>query len=354
MKKTYHVYPSNCYNSSRVLTQSSWDDISVFVHRTKGAKPTVSGFLSIHLSVLNLVKIVYCEKSLSNLVFHSQSSLIYLHIFRLLSLLLRKKNFNIIYDIHDLNELEPCIQYSTPYHYLRYGIIRHHILRFLENLCFQDRNVKVITVSSGLALVLSRTYKVNKMPTVVLNISSVVNSQLPSHQTFKYENAFLFFGQKERFPTDLVALINKSGIKLHIYGRGFSQKWIEENFPSDHACIEFFGPYSPEKLDFLYNYKVLLIYAPHYKSLNYKYSLPNKLFQALSHGLSVFVSSNFQEMLSMFEDIPGSVSPIEADNLISYFSDIISVRGEFYTHKIRQRLEQLYLESSVAYKNLML
>ena len=56
------------------------------------------------------------------------------------------------------------------------------------------------------------------------------------------------------------------------------------------------------------NYNYLILYSPNNDSDNFKYSLPNKFFQAIGNGLSLIISSNFVEIRDKLSPISGACS----------------------------------------------
>lgn len=342
---TYHIYKTDCYKASRVLMQSTWEDESIFYHRPK------DGFKNDD-QYLNLKKIfglaIGIKKNCA-VVFHSQSSLPYLILFFFLVKILNLKNFSIVYDIHDLHEK---ITESFLVRITNCSDVRYYCFRFFEAIIFMIKPIVKITVSKGLAQEMASKYS-TLAPIVIRNIS-LVNNNKNILSSDRYEKAVLFFGTTERVPLEIVAELHAIGMELHLFGRGITENWLRSRIPEVHLqTVKIFGEYSPEKMEFLNNYNFLVIYTPNNLSLNFKYSLPNKLFQALNSGVSVLVSKNFEEMAELFEEIPGSVGVIEDNNLSSSITELFNYRDKKYFYDIADRINFLALDSKELYQSVI-
>jgi len=306
----YHIYKANCYNSSRVMLQTEWDFESILVHQVVPKKSSYgdSGFHEVNLGFLNLLRIVFCLRSQSaTFVFHAQSSLPFLLFVRLLSFFLDINGLRIVYDIHDYHERK---KESGLYRMLRYYWFRYLIIRCLESLVLNDKRVRVITVSNGLSKKVSESYGCGR-PKVVMSAHQPPFSK-QKDESFKNRTCHaVYFGISEHAPpVSLVKELAKQGISFHIYGRGMSEGFYDlddELLPS----IRYFGEYDPSDLSFLLKYRYLVLYKPEVESVNYRVALPNKMFQGMGAGLSFIVSQNFEEMIHLLNDVPGSLGVLK-------------------------------------------
>lgn len=299
----YHFYKTNCNKASRVLMQCRWDDEFSFIH----IDPNGDGGSSLKFGCTTLLQKIFKLANGDAIVFHSQSSLPYL----LLAFLFKKIFFlkgRYVYDIHDLHEQNSNSQI------LSRDFLRYWIFLFFEYLSFKINEIPKLTVSDGLSNVMSIRYSANK-PGVVMNISvEPIQSRGPTGG--QRLQSIVFFGTKERFPIDALPELVRGGFELHVYSRDVDATWLANRLSErEIGCVKLFGEYHPNKLDFLPNYDLTIIYSPEDKSLNFRHSLPNKLFQALSAGVTVLVSENFEEMLDLFSDTPCAVLPVNLSNL---------------------------------------
>lgn len=281
--------------------QSRWDEKSVFVHDSKSDDYSVN----IKLSLLALLKLLRRALEIDVIVFHAQSSLPYLLISYLYIKLVGKKIL-FIYDIHDLHE------WDLSFKLISRPALRYCVLGFFEWIVFSIEEIRKITVSNGLAILMSKKY--GKPPPVVVRNTSSEGKRLPFANRLK--NTVLFFGIKERAPIGLFDKLNSVGVEVHLYGRGMTEDWLVNILRDNLGGVKVFGEYSPERMDFLNNYKVLILY-PSDNKLNYKYSMPNKLFQAIDHGLCVVVSDYFDEILQTFKSAAGCIYSANDENIQS-------------------------------------
>lgn len=321
--------------------QSKWDQKSSFVHR--GAIIVENGDAT--LGLVSLYKILRVCKAGDTFVFHSQSSLPYLIAAYLASLFFGKL-IKYVYDIHDLHESS-----ATAGVFSRDNV-RYLILGIFEYLVFRVHRIRKITVSIGLAIEMAKRYKCSR-PSVVYNISSS-NLQQRQRNQLDVKKPVVFFGTAERVPISLLPKLESSSFGLHIYGRGITIEWVKEVAGlKESKNIATFGEYNPKDMSFLQSYDYLLIYAPENYSLNFRYSMPNKLFQALAAGLTVLVSDNFHEMLSSFSDVTPAVIAVNDTNLMTVIDNIALKRTDKYFDTISSRLNILYEESKSSYCNVL-
>lgn len=281
----YHIYRTDCFRSSRVMLQKEWQPNSVFMHKRE-KYPTASEKLEKPLSISAITTLALRSSKADTFIFHAQSALPYLLIFAITCALLLKKR-NVIYDIHDLHEHAHTRLIDLGFR----GAARFLALSALEQLCFQITSITKTTVSNGLSNELSDRYKTKDVITL-LSIIAPINPYKGAHS----QTALVFFGTPKRFPFELLELINDNQIELAVYGKGMDSQWLTTKTQKQWPTVYFYGEYDPSDMSFLQNHKALLLYHPLDKTKNFKYSLPNKFFQALSHGLDIIISSNFTEM----------------------------------------------------------
>lgn len=352
ISKTYHVYKADCFCTSRLYMESKWDKFPVFIHRPSTASRSSwqdeSEIESLRLTAVALIKLIYRMSIHHVMIFHAQPSLPYLLLSRLAAVIFNKKDIVIVYDMHDLHEHE---RHDGVINFIRYSVVRHFVLGMLENICFRDKAIKKMTVSKGLALEVSRKYNCN-LPHVVRSVPPWhdVDLSVPLAPDNKHE--LLFFGSPERMPTRLMKQFEKQGLKLHLYGKDITTQSIAQltDLVMDPDRIKMFGCYSPSDMGFLRKYTYSILYNPNVNKLNFKYSLPNKLFQALNSGLSVLVSPNFSEMIDLFSELPGAVEVIQDDDDLSAAIERVSVkRGSSYRARVSKFIDQLREEARSAY-----
>ena len=311
--------------------QADWDKKSVFIHKcsTSGEKKIPEKELSF-IAIKNLISL----KTPTALVFHAQSSLPYLIFFKLLNKIYKKNNFNVVYDIHDLHEDSDKS--------LR-GKIRYWILRFFEKRVFLDENIKKITVSQGLSEELSNCYTPMSKPLVVYNVARTNLSNVPNTRT----KDLVFFGSKERVPFELFETLKEENLKLDIFGKGITKEWLEEESKiSKLDFINVFGEYDPKNMQFLLDYKYLILYYPKGNSKNFIYSMPNKYFQALDSGLKVVLSSNFEEMITFSKRINNFYIELKS---ASDLKRLLNSSSDMSENEARSMLEETLFASKQNY-----
>jgi hypothetical protein len=105
----------------------------------------------------------------------------------------------------------------------------------------------------------------------------------------------------------------------------------------------------------LLDYQYLVLYHPTNKALNYRFSLPNKLFQAMSAGLSLIVSENFVELIATLEHIPGSVFVLKKGHCIQEAIDTLEAnRSPSYCQIIQRLAQDLHKNSRKIYLDTIL
>lgn len=351
---TYHFYKTNCFKASRLMMQAGLDANPVFVHRpeqyaeNQSAQAMIS---SIRLSYWSLLNIFYKERDTgATFIFHAQSSLPYLLTCVFFTYLMRSKKVQLIYDIHDLHEVKWL---ASIWHRFRYSLIRGGLLGLMERIVFQLSSIKKMTVSNGLARMMAEKYAAEK-PSLVRNIS-YFNEELDL-STKNFENRLVYFGQKDRAPMqEFLDSVIKNQLSIHLHGRGVPELNGGQHMFSrfGESSIQYYGAYSPDDLSFLREYDVLILWRPDDCSLNYRFSLPNKVFQAMWFGMSVIVSENFEEISELFKDVSGAVyilrDPLE---LPVCLSELCQLRGSDYIKRIQFFLQSLHEDNESLYLNL--
>lgn len=254
-----------------------------------------------------------------------------------------KKKSNIVYDIHDLHEWDVNdAKFSK-------NTIRFYILGALERAAFKIKEIKKLTVSQGISEVIAREYGVNP-PIVVRNISIIQNENKKPIET-RINNAVVFFGTRERVPFKIINELKKFNIELHLYGKNITKEWLKKLLPeNDLENVKFFGEYDPNNLEFLDAYKAMIIFAPENKTLNFKYSLPNKLFQALERGVAVVISENFEEMRDTFPSTPMVTSSCEK-RFVENTKKVLENISQKDLEDASRRVRDLCIENRLVYLN---
>lgn len=355
MIETYHFYKWDCFASSRLLLQASWDYKSTFVHlpNRKTLRPTIAPAIDeIKLSIVSLIKIAFTRRTNLVAIFHAQSSLPYLILFRSIVFISRKKNISLVYDMHDYLEYEPM---SGLYSRIRFGLLRYRLLAILEFLCARDKSIKIITVSQGLADTLASKYHA-MVPTVIRSIPKAPIFPTAGFPSFQSQNnkCMVYFGTIAHAPLLAIKKISDEGLRIDLYGRDIDKDSLILRVANiDLSNVSICGAYQPADLGFLEKYSILLLYRPEVTSINYRYALPNKLFQALGYGLSMLISDNFVEMRRLFSDIPGAIGTLDAeDSISSQINHLLAMRAVDYKARIKEKLDALHNESELNYKKL--
>jgi hypothetical protein len=354
-RKTFHVYKIDCFKASRLVLQGAWDSNPVFLHKTDlvGIIPAGTNgdnlIDSRRLGILLLFRLLLADQVENGrtFVFHAQATLPYLLLSRVVLFLLKRKETTLVYDMHDLHEKLPV---KGIWRYIRYNFIRYYILGLLERYCFRDEYIRKITVSEGLSREVARIYRCD-MPVVVRSIPQPERRKLMDNLEGREQKALVYFGAIAHAPLSLLDSIQKAGLELHLYGRDITREAVVERVGNRGlVCVDIFGEYLPENMDFLSNYACLLFYKPEDNSINYRYSLPNKVFQALNAGLSLVVSENFIEIKELFDGIPGAVIVLESgQDITQVIERASSMRNENNIQKLFDYLYKLHEQSKQSY-----
>lgn len=354
--KVIHVYKTDCLQASRVLLQTKWlVGETIFLHRTsnEGRLDLDGGVVdSRKLSVGSLLRLaINLRGQGAKWVFHAQSSLVYLYLLKIFLCVDRRFADLVVYDMHDLNEkpgVRPSLRSARSW-------VRYLVLAAAEWGVAKMKSVCAITVSNGLARAFaSRTG--GRLPVVVRSapLPSLGTDDLAARSRF--ERALLFFGTPQRVPFELVQGLASAGYELHLYGRGIDEELVEKNLPENlRGAVKLFGPYRPTSLDFIGQYRFVVLYKPGIVSDNFRYSLPNKFFQGLAYGTGFVVSENFEEIREVVESIPGLgivVRSGEEGRLGDLLRDS-NIGGAAYYRDVHSLAERLSLGACGAYRDVM-
>lgn len=278
----------------------------------------------------------------TRMVFHGQPALPYLFCAALARGLGRGRA-DFLYDIHDLHEkATKGIR----------GIPRWVLLGCLEWACLRLGRVRAITVSPGLVREVARRYGCHE-PSLCYSIPlPAAARKLPYGHS---RHGLVYFGLIEdyRLSEDRLNALMREGLSIAVYGRlvpAYRSSFELLTRYETLKVVQMRGEYRPDDLDFLDEYEALLMDFSATRSANVRHCLPNKLFLALRHGLTVLVSPNLEDAIAVFSSIPGAVMPLMPDTTIrEVIRRARSMRPVDYVERINRRLDQLHAESRAAY-----
>jgi len=271
---TYHILKADCFGSSRINTQKSWDAHPVFIHkRHSNSISHTNKFIDIDSfdrNVMSLIFLILKLKGKQTLVFHEQGMLPFLLLTRIIALLFRKNKIIFVYDMHDLHEY---IKERNIWRCIRYSFLRYYSLIVLEYICFRDNSIKKIVVSEGMANEVAKLYDFSLPPQVVMSCSPLEKKPFDS-LAVENKKALVYFGKAEHAPFELINQIKEIGFELHLYGRDIAPEAVSALVGADKLnCVRFLGEYFPNDLFFLSQYSFLILYKPHIKTVNYRIGL---------------------------------------------------------------------------------
>lgn len=227
--------------------------------------------------------------------------------------------------------------------------MRFYILELLERLVCSVPNVRLMTVSEGLKKIILKKIP-GKAIHVVYSIPDPGELTPFTHQDSHDKTDLVFFGLGDRAPIKMLEYLKGNKIKLDIYGRDMPLA-ITEYANTNSQPIRFLGEYNPSDMSFLRKYKYLILVSDKTQD-NFRFSLPNKLFQALSYGLTPILSPVFEEAINLFKDVPGAVIVLHNANDLA---EIIRKHKTEHLHedrynKVIARIQLLYNESKRIYQ----
>lgn len=349
-----HIYKSDCFGSSRLMLQAKWDEQSVFIHKTgvlDGEIHEVDGKKIISQKLLwkNIISVLRCEE-VNSMVFHAQSSILYLlacYVYLVVWGCGRK--VLLVYDIHDLNEYVSRCGVNKYFDYIYY---RYNVFLLLEYFVLHVLHIKSMTVSKGLSRIISKRYRCDR-PKIVR--SAILPDAMPVRQNNQNNKCrAVYFGTRNHLPISLIPELIKYDISVDFYGRDVRKGEVLRGLPREKENLfRFYGAYIPENLDFLNAYDLLILFKPEKVSINYRYALPNKMYQSLAHGLSILVSDNFIEMKYLLRCISGAVVVFkDGDDLPSVLTRVRQNKDE-YVRAAWQFVVQLHNEARYNYQEMV-
>lgn len=313
----YHVTKVPLERSSRVSSQINFFPDSSHVVELKSLRESIK---------------ILSKLQGDTIVFHQQASLVCMLIFLLISSFNKRDN-EIIYDMHDL----VIFDYAGFVRRLRACII--YILEFFV----MQFNFKIITVSNGLAKIIKERY--GKDAIVVYNFPlDYKENTFSIMQDYNEFKKLCYFGiiDEKRIPLSLfkrVSSLNK-GERIDVYG------YISPVSNFSFSSLDFLNykcEFEPRDMSFLNNYNVLVFVTDQELNLNYKYCMPNKIFQALNYGMDILVSDFFEEIVETFLDAN------QKDNIFSSIESVKYLSAE----KMSKKLDQLYIQSKSNFISVM-
>lgn len=290
-------------------------------------------------------------------VAHEQGSLVYLLFSIVCSMFYRKKN-NFAYDIHDIMYF-PNIKYVDVFVFLKKSINL-----ILERIVFALPFIKLMSVTEGLSEYYYRRY--GKRPAVVRNVSVPIT--FPRVRKFPSKLAavkFVYFGFPTIFPFHLLDSIRLLGIVINYYGPALeSMKKNDifcQGYGSAYAMYERnkdliiqHGEFNQDDLSFLVEYDMLVI-SDNERSSNIKWSLPNKIFQALAHGMSVLAIGDFEEARNFFSPL-NTMIYFNSNRIVEFeymVELLISLRTSLHEDDCRNYFSNMYAGSRKTYNEIM-
>lgn len=197
----------------------------------------------------------------------------------------------IVYDVHDLID-EDARSISLA--------MRNKVLAWLESFVVK-RGVRLITVSQGLADLLELRYF--KRSIVIYNACKIGDIERNIvESSFPRSMKLCYFGIVDEFriPVNLYSRLVDffQCEKIDIFGY---VSRISSFRPDSYECISYKGVFSPDDLGFLQGYDALVFVNESELNDNYRYCLPNKLFQCASAGLGLVTTTFFVELV---RDLP--------------------------------------------------
>lgn len=338
-QETVHVNRKDTLTASRIVLQTSWDDSPSLLHFPREGRTC-----SIPEHPLSMWAVVHrCFKAPPRaFVFHEQASLPYLWLAWACQRLGAGRSL-LVYDMHDLHRMarEDTLE----------NRVRFRIFAALERFAFGCADVRIMTVSNGLASVVRRKYGREDV-TVVRSAPSTRLAGAEMASVDRKPGALLFLGTPNIFPVELLSEMEKLGLELHVYGRGLTEEWFESKLGyAAPEGVRLFGPYTPDSLAFISAYDISLVFAASRTEDNIRYCLPNKLFQALGYGCKVLLSENLEEATDLFEDLPAFVTVKRShESLQAALSRIGGRRSEGEYRGLVAKLQEIGSAASGAYR----
>ncbi|GEM_PF-4122979 len=328
--------------------QRNWDSGKViFICRNGNFTATNARKWGVHfreLSLWNLLKSI--DQNTTRIVFHAQASLPYL-IISLLLIRLKKWKVELVYDIHDMHEQQ---------HGSIKVWVRWLILGAAELLVLCLFKIRAITVSESIAKEIARRYKCAQ-PDVCLNVSP--NQKSPESHKLLSEPRIVYFGNFGRFheyriSSQTLETLEREKVSIDFHGHIDPEYQNKLAGYAERGVIRLHGEYRPEDLSFLYNYNFAILDYASSPSCNVRFCLPNKIFQALGHGLTVLVSPNLEQARQLFAKVPFAVVqlPPNYKKVREFLENIIRERPSEYYDMVNGYLDKLADMSRLSYLGL--
>lgn len=246
--------------------------------------------------------------------------------------LVRQKK--LIYDSHELFTEVP-------------ELINRPLVRFIwraQEEIFIKRAQAVITVSEGIANELTKRYRIHKVEVIRnLPVRTSTETFREKQPTLIYQGA-LNVGRGIELAIDMMKQL--PCYKLLIVGTGdieikLRKQMLESNL---FDRVQFLGQLTPENLRLITPTAWLGLSLEEDMGLNYRYALPNKLFDYIAANVPVLVS-DLPEMRKIVEEfeigiVASSRNPIELANQVADLFDD-KKRYESISKNVKKAAEQL-------------
>ena len=232
----------------------------------------------------------------SSMVFHQASSLPACALTAQYARI-RGRDWRIVFDLHDLIERpRSSKRFERPH----LGIYSYEkLMRALPSL-----GVRLITVSKGLATITAQN--TGSVPGVVFSIPPGATPPSSPSAGLKAHSKVAYFGmiRPDRLQISAAEALVNHGKTVDIFGRFFAN--APDGYRRDLLKViartggSYRGPYSPSDLSFLDDYSACLMLFSS-TTENFRYGMPNKLFQAVRMRKVSIVSDHLSEARDTFE-----------------------------------------------------
>ncbi|MEJ6533226.1 hypothetical protein [Pseudoalteromonas lipolytica] len=304
-----HILKGSKNTSSRVYSQIEIDEFEV-----KEKTPLIS------------IELLMKKPSYEVYIFHQHAMLLNLLLFYFFHIFLFKRDVEIVFDIHDLNEIKIKRFIISKIYWI--------IHEFNEIIVFK-LPIKYITVSKGLARIL---YMKHKKPVFIY--FNVCKPKSPKSLNEKDSQKLVYFGQlnEERLPLSVLNLFLEKGYAIDFYGTVNTASKEYLSYINSSKKLKFKGAFNSSDIQNIivnYSYSLICIES---RRPNIRFCCPNKLYQSLSVGVPCVVSNFLREVLIRHKS--NAVTDIKA------FLSGKSVSGfpKEYYEKIYKKNSEKYIE----------